>query len=351
MSTACLFHPAAVTTKREPDFENLLRVLRRERPARPTLFEFFLNEPLDKVLVGDAWLEGDDTFSRFRNRMMAFRAAGYDYVTWMAADIWFPAGERNHGKRSVSMNEGSVIHDRESFEAYPWPDTANADYSILDRALDVLPEGMKMVVNGPCGVLENMMSLVGYEDTCLMIHEDPQLAKEVFDAIGSRLLSYYKRAAEHPAVGACISNDDWGFKTQPMLAPRDMRKYVFPWHKRIAAAVHASGKPVILHSCGNLREVMDDVIDDIQMDGKHSYEDSIQRVEDAYEEYGNRIATLGGLDLDFVCRSTPDEITRRGREMLERSAQRGGYALGTGNSVPDYVPQANYFAMLKAALR
>jgi uroporphyrinogen decarboxylase len=36
--------------------------------------------------------------------------------------------------------------------------------------------------------------------------------------------------------------------------------------------------------------------------------------------------------------------------MLERTAGRGGYALGTGNSVPDYVPDENYLAMIRAAL-
>ena len=36
--------------------------------------------------------------------------------------------------------------------------------------------------------------------------------------------------------------------------------------------------------------------------------------------------------------------------MLERTEKRGGYAPGTGNSVPDYVPDENYFAMISAAL-
>ena len=57
----------------------------------------------------------------------------------------------------------------------------------------------------------------------------------------------------------------------------------------------------------------------------------------------------GGIDVDFVCRSTPDEIYRRSKAMLERAQDRGGYALGTGNSVPDYVPMENYFAMIRAA--
>ncbi len=135
-----------------------------------------------------------------------------------------------------------------------------------------------------------------------------------------------------------------------MLSPDDLRRYVFPWHKKIVEIIHAAEKPAILHSCGNLVLVMDDIIDDLKYDGKHSYQDNIIPVEDAYEKFGSRIAILGGIDLDFVCRAKPEEIKRRSKDMLKRTEERGGYALGTGNSVPDYVPDENYFAMISAAL-
>ena len=171
----------------------------------------------------------------------------------------------------------------------------------------------------------------------------------IFDDVGSRLLGYYQRCLAYPGVGAVVLNDDWGFVQQTLLAPADMRRLVFPWHRRMVAACHQAGRPVILHSCGNLSEVWDDIIDDMRFDGKHSYEDKIQPVEEAYEQYGRRIAIMGGFDLDFICRSTPDEIRRRVRSMLERTAGRGGFAIGTGNSVPDYVPLENYLAMIESA--
>jgi len=102
----------------------------------------------------------------------------------------------------------------------------------------------------------------------------------------------------------------------------------------------------ILYSYGNLEAVMDDIIDDMGFDAKHSFEDKICPVEEAYERWGDRISILGGIDVDYVCRSTPGEIRQRSRVMLQRSAARGGYALGTGNSVPEYVPDENYFAMI-----
>jgi uroporphyrinogen decarboxylase len=125
---------------------------------------------------------------------------------------------------------------------------------------------------------------------------------------------------------------------------------VFPWHVKIAAAIHGHGKPAILHSCGNAAEIMADVIDDMKYDGKHSFEDAIEPVEDAYRRHARRIALLGGIDVDFICRSAPDAVHRRARAMLELTAGQGGYGLGTGNSVPEYVPTEGYCAMIWAAL-
>jgi len=329
----------------EPDFSNLLAVLRHERPSRPTLFEFFMNDPLYRLMTGLG-----SAAPAAQLRIAAFRAAGYDYVTHWGSTISFPSGERAHGK-SVSMDTGFVITDRKSFDAYNWPDPDAFDYRGIATDATLLPRGMKFVVCGPCGVLENAVALLGYSNLCLMLVDNPPLLQDVFNAIGSRLVRHYEKALEFDAVGAIIGNDDWGFKTQPMLSPAQMRHYVFPWHKRIVEAAHKAGRPAILHSCGNLSSVMDDIVTDMKYDGKHSYEDTIMPVEEAYEQYSRRIAILGGIDLDFVCRSTPDQVFARSSAMLERAAHRGSFALGTGNSVPEYVPAENYFAMIAAVKR
>lgn len=332
---------------RKPCFDEFLKVLRKERPSRPTLFEFFLNGPLNEKLAEfkpNPEISGD--YGRLVTK--AYEAAGYDYVTTHGSRFNFPTGE-HAGGASYSMDEGILITDRESFEKYPWPNPDDFDYSELETCKEYLPDGMKVIVYGPCGVLENVIKLVGYEGLCYLIADDEDLVHDIFEAVGSRLVRYYELCSVYDAVGAMISNDDWGFNTQTMLAPDDMRKFVIPWHKKIADTIHASGRPAILHSCGQLRSVMDDIIDYIKYDAKHSYEDNIECVEEAYEEYGSRIAILGGLDLDFVCRKTPEEVYNRAKAMLERSKEKGGYALGTGNSIPEYVPHENYFAMIKAA--
>jgi len=278
----------------------------------------------------------------------AFKAAGYDYASVPGSSFGFPSG--NHDRAAtISLNQGFVITDRQSFDAYAWQDPEKQDYSSLGAIAPELPPGMKLIVYGPGGVLENVISLVGYDNLCFLLADDPVLVTDIFEAVGSSLARHYRQAAAYDTVGACISNDDWGFKTQTMLSVADMRKYVFPWHEKIVATIHAAGKPAILHSCGEAREIMEDIITRMRYDGKHSFEDVIMPVEEAYRRWGGRIALLGGIDMDFIVRSSVDAIRARSRAMLELTAAKGGYALGTGNSVPEYIDDDKYFAMVRAA--
>ncbi len=132
-------------------------------------------------------------------------------------------------------------------------------------------------------------------------------------------------------------------------SPRDLRTYVLPWHKKFAAMAHAHGRPYFLHSCGKVMAIMDDLIDDVGIDGKHSYEDAIMPAEDFQRQYGSRIAVLGGVDINILSGKPPEEVRARVRSLIRTCGSRGRYAIGSGNSVPSYVPVENYLAMIDEA--
>jgi uroporphyrinogen decarboxylase len=333
---------------RTPDFSNLEAVLKGEVPSRPTLFEFHLNENLYQKLGGEV-NEKNPLLRIHLRRLFAHRNAGYDYGMLLLDDFEFVSGEKDE-LSSVSINEGGVITSREDFESYPWPDLDRIKFSIVDDLAEHLPVGMKWIPFGPYGLEENVIRLVGYEDLCYMMADEPDLVGDIFDAVGSRLLGYYLRMASHPTVGACMVNDDWGFKTGTLLSLDQMREYVFPWHKKMVEAIHGKGKFALLHSCGYFGEITEELFS-LGYDGRHSYEDAITPVEEAYEKYHDRFAILGGIDVDFLCRSSPEDVYARASKLLEKGMDSGGYALGSGNSIADYVPEENYFSMLKAALK
>ncbi len=334
--------------KRTPDFENnLLRVFNKKKPERATLFEFAMDGSVYCAAVDrqpPEWTPLSDL--RFKAEAMA--NLGYDYVSCQGSNFRFYWNNQDQ-KNTLSINEGMSITDWESFEKFEWPNMDHVDYSALEDIKPYLPDGMKIMITGPDGVLENVIRLVGYDNLCIMLFEEPELVKALFENVGSRLLKYYETAVEYDTVGFLCSNDDWGFNTQTLLSPADLRKYVFPWHKKIVEAAHSHGKPCILHSCGYFNDIIDDIIDDLKFDARHSYEDNIVPVEQAYERLNGRIAVIGGIDINYLCTHTPEEVYTRSREMLERTSERGGYALGSGNSIPKYIPFENYLAMVRAA--
>ncbi|MEG1426084.1 MAG: uroporphyrinogen decarboxylase family protein [Oscillospiraceae bacterium] len=334
---------------READFNDLVKVCHRIPTEHPVLFEIFMDGQYYEFFSGKKMnTVKSNSLEELELILLAFHNAGFVYGSIHGSEFGFPRKEQEHGN-SISINDGAVISDWDSFRNYNWMDPDHCDYSKLQGISGKLPDKMKLLVMGPGGVLENVTALIGYDNMCYMLYEDPELLQAVFDKVGSTLLRYYENSLEYDSVGGIISNDDWGFNTQTFLSVSDMRKYVFPWHKKIVEAAHKKGKFAILHSCGYMNDVFDDIIDDMKFDAKHSYEDNIFSVEKSYEKWGNRIAILGGLDLNFLISASMDEMVTRATALVQNSQERGGYALGSGNSLCFYLPEDKVIALLNIA--
>ena len=135
-----------------------------------------------------------------------------------------------------------------------------------------------------------------------------------------------------------------------LLSPSVLRRYVLPEHKRLAQLAHDNGLIYMLHSCGNLEVIMDDLIEDVKIDAKHSFEDEIVPVVEFKRRYGHRVGVLGGVDMDRLCRLPEDELRQYVRAILDACMPGGRYALGTGNTVANYVPLRSYLIMLEEGL-
>ena len=338
-----------VLKKRYADFNDLLKVLRREQVDHPVLFEIFFDPDYYEFFSGKSLADVPaNSLEELKIVVEAFHNAGFVYATIHGSEFEFPRVEQAHAK-SRSINEGCVIHDWDSFHAYNWMDPDACCYDKLEQITPYLPDNMKLMVMGPGGVLENVTWLIGYDNMCFMLYEEPELLEAVFEKVGSSMLRYYERALEYDSVGVILSNDDWGFNTQTFLSIPHMRKLVFPWHKKIVEAAHKKGKPAILHSCGYMNDVFDDIIDDMKFDAKHSFEDNILSIEQSFARWGDRIAMLGGLDLNFFIQAPMEEVRRRCTALAELAVTKPGYALGSGNSLCYYIPQDKALAMLEIA--
>jgi uroporphyrinogen decarboxylase len=343
----------------EPDVERFRRVLRRGPSDHVPLIELAIAEETLADLHGQPLipLSRQNGLKQFRSaigqRVQLWRALGYDYYR-ARAEIPFQmetlaardtAASAKGDRRWVNEHDG-VIKTLADFEAYPWPAPASVDFAAAEAAAEAMPDGMGMIgFSG--GVLEWSSNLLGLEGMMLLLYDDPDLVRAVVDRVGQTIYDAFRVFCDLEKVFALWLGDDMGFKTATLLQPQHLREYILPWHKRYAELAHQTGRLFLLHSCGHVEAVMPDLIDDVRIDAKHSFEDVIVPVEEFKRRWGARVAVLGGVDVDLLSRGTQDDVRRRTREILESCAPGGGYACGSGNSIPNYMPTANYVAMVE----
>ena len=343
--------------KPSPDFERLRDALTgKATPDRAPLIDLFADQQIKEEILGRASVPGfsviPEDLLQWVDDEIEFRyRLGYDYID-ICPLVYFGTGFKTaESSGRIWITEStSVISGREDFERHEWPEADWVNFSQMEYAASRLPEGM-MIIPRVSGVLENVSWLTGLEGLSYLLADDPELVGEMFDRAGAILLEVAERLVEMDRVGALFMGDDLGFRTGTLLSPDHLRKYVFPWHKKICAAAHRSGIPFILHSCGNIEKVMDDLIETVGIDARHSFEDAILPIESAAERYCDRIAVLGGVDMDLLTRGSEEQVRERVREIIARCAPTGRFALGTGNSIASYIKRENYFAMIDEARR
>jgi uroporphyrinogen decarboxylase len=360
-----------------PDAAHFLDVVMGRKKAVPPLVEYLVDDvvmrPIVEGLLGRQWVpEGAtgtshevrrskpvreaqktylDTFIEFWLRM------GYDFVRF-ERDMGFPEGHieladtapGSTKQRAWADEHTGAIMSWEDFERYPWPKVEDVDFFPFEYVSSHLPQGMGMITCHGGGIYEHLSWIMSYEGLCMALYDAPDLVKAVADRIGGLLTGFYEHLLDLDGVIAIFQGDDMGFKTGTLLAPDALRTYCLPWQKKYAAMTHAKGKPFFLHSCGNLLAIMEDLIEEVGIDGKHSFENGIMPVQDFQKRYAGRIAVLGGMDINLLTRSSPQEVRRETAKLMEECGAVGRYAVGSGNSVPSYIPVQNYLAMVEEAV-
>ncbi len=351
----------------KPNAGEFLNILAGTSPSRRVpLIEYIVDDvvmrPVVQNLLGRSWSEfGPDRKAQelYLDNLIAFwHRMGYDVVRF---ELSLPFSERmrvvpdatpgSSKERSWPDEHRGTITSWGEFEAYRWPEVKEFDFHPFEYLNDSLPDGMGLISCHGGGVYEHLSWIMSFEGLCTALYEDPDLVGAVADSIGEIQQEFYRNLLDLSNLVAVFPGDDMGYRTSTMISPDLLRRYVLPWHKRFAAMAHDRGLPYYLHSCGNVLGIMEDLIGEVGIDAKHSFEDAIVPVQEFQSTYGKRIAVLGGLDINILSAASPEEVAARTRFLLQRCGGEGRYAIGSGNSIPSYIPVANYLAMVREAHR
>ncbi|MBD3229244.1 MAG: hypothetical protein GF329_13760 [Candidatus Lokiarchaeota archaeon] len=183
----------------------------------------------------------------------------------------------------------------------------------------------------------------GMEVFSKLLFKDPKFISKVFNDVGSFTYQRIKRFMnlDRPPKIIWLS-EDLGEKLGPMMPPRLLEKYVFPWHKKICDMVHQKGSKIILHSCGNIRELIPYFIES-GFDALNPIQATVPMdIFEIHEKFGDEITLVGNVPMPLLTRGTVDEVRDYTLKLLKQVAPRGGFICAADHSIPPNTIAENY---------
>ncbi len=338
----------------KPDFERYLTALRCEEPDRVPLGEWHIDALPMASFMGKK-------IKTLQDQIEFWYTAGFDFMTTSSGilePVRAPEGMTIKGEavgtqydegreREWALEGEGIITSWEKFEKYPWPSADGFDLSKWDELDRTLPDGMKAVL-----LLGKIYTCVwmfmGAETFFNALENDQELVAAMFEKVGNIQYETFLRVAEHSSLGAVLNPDDIAHNTGLLVNPRYLRKYVFPWYKKIGDVCRDKGIGFIFHSDGDCTEAMDDLID-CGFHGFNPVQPNAMDIETVKKNWGDKLCLIGNLNLDSTLTlGTPEDVRAEVYERIRTIGPGGGYMVASSNSVTDYVPLANMKAMFDA---
>lgn len=331
----------------KPDIENLLNTLQNKKSKSIPIAELGVHPLIKQKFIGREILE-------LKDDVEFWYKAGYDYIKIQ------PAADFNPGKIGLSENisynddgtvfrkwatEGKgVISSAQDLEIYIFPSENEFSYKSFEKIRSLLPEGMGVV--GQYGDIFTMTwEMMGFETFSLALFENPELIESLNNKLGNLVLSMFEYMAQSERSDALWYSDDIAYTNGLLVSPDVLDKYFFPWLKKIGSLAKKYNKPLIYHSDGLLFDVMDKIID-CGVNALHPIEPKAMDIADVKSKYGDKLCLIGNIDVDLLSRGTADEVKKNVLLNLEKIGSQGGYCVGSGNSIPEYVKLENYMTMI-----
>jgi len=343
------------------DFRRLRTALMRQgEPDRVPLLELIICREVMSAFLGrpvEGWKDVVDFYAE----------AGYDAVNVGAFIDWNPEGVLPKEGARVSKIRHNVYADgnvevywspegagaittMEDFHGYRFPTPEETVYDSFAEVSAVLPEGMRIIAQHG-DIFTRVWERMGFETFCFSLTEQPELVGAMFERVGHVVFECFRTMMDMPDVGAVWYSDDIAYAEGMFLSPDVFREYLFPWLRRIGELCRERDLPFIYHSDGDLWEVMSDLIDDIGFNALQPIEPKGMDIRELKAKVGDRVCLIGNVDLEYtLTRGTPEEVAALTRALIRDIGPGGGYCVGSSNTVPTYVPEPNFRAMVETTL-
>lgn len=245
--------------------------------------------------------------------------------------------------------------DPRGVDSFDWPDPADHidPYKARQAALEAPSDMARMGIMWAAH-FQDACSAFGMENALITMMTAPDMFRAVIDRITEFYLGcgeIFYRATEG-LIDAVLIGNDFGSQSGLMVAPEQLREFVFGGTRRLIDQAKSHGLKVVHHSCGSIHPIIGDLFD-MGVDLVHPIQALAKdmNAERLKVDFGQRGSFFGGIDAQYLLvNGTPAEVERE----VERVASIFPTGLVVSPSheaiLPDIAP-ANVEALFEAVHR
>jgi len=239
---------------------------------------------------------------------------------------------------------------RPTLDGYRWPDPESlADWHDLSERYKAADSSFR-VCGMSFGFFERAMQLRGIEEVLMDMIENPQFVHDLLDGYLSLRLQLIDRIIDRIPVEGIIDGGDDCDQRGPMMGLQRWQEFIKPRLGAVIDHVHSKGLPVIAHMCGNVRPLVDDLLE-LKLDALESLQPEAMDIYDLKAVTRGKMVLVGGMGAQSTLPfGTPDEVTTETFKLLKEMGKGGGYVLGPSKPLLPDVPTENAVAFLETAL-
>jgi uroporphyrinogen decarboxylase len=301
------------------------------KEAREKLQEHYGCDDLDVPLKNHLLLLGSD--------MGFFTDLGDNRLRDVFGVVWDRSVDKDIGRV-----EGCVLPEP-TLSGYGFPDPLDPRFfADIPEKIERFPHRFRVFSMG-FSLYERAWTLRGMANLMVDFHDQPAFVHRLLGAIADYEIAQVHEVLKYD-LDAVYFGDDWGQQHGLQMGPRLWREFILPHLKRMFAAVREADKFVILHSCGDVDELFDDLVD-AGLTCFNPFQPEVMDVYSLLPKYRGRLAFYGGLSTQRTLPfGTPDNVRRETRRLLELGRD-GGYIFAPAHDVEGDVPLDNMLAMIE----
>lgn len=237
---------------------------------------------------------------------------------------------------------GAVVKDLD-FSGYVFPDgRGEGRFESAVSLMNKYPNRFNVLrISGP---FDLGWRLTGLNDFLIAMATDESMTVHILEKTTEYIRNIIEAIPE--GVDGVRILEDWGLQKGLLFSKSLWMKYIYPCYELLHTAIRKKGLAVFHHSCGDVTELMPEIID-LGVDVLDAIQREAMDIDFVKKEYGKYIVLFGGLgSQSTIPLGTPAQVVQEAEETVKMLGKGGKYILGPSGSIPSEAPIENVVALV-----